>query len=122
MSVPLFDKNQGNISKAKSIYTQTQLNLQAQIISTRSEIEQAVNAFNSAYQFLTNDDSGQLEAATKVRDKIYQAYELGGKTLIEVLDAQRIYLETYRVHISGRSNYWHALYQLNAVIGKEVIR
>jgi cobalt-zinc-cadmium efflux system outer membrane protein len=57
-----------------------------------------------------------------VRDKISQAYELGGKTLLEVLDAQRTYLETYRVHISGRSSYWHSLHQLNAVIGKEVLR
>ncbi|HEY8096512.1 MAG TPA: TolC family protein, partial [Methylobacter sp.] len=68
------------------------------------------------------DDPGQLEAAKNVRDKINQAYALGGKTLIEVLDAQRVYLETYRMHITGRSNYWHSLYQLNAAIGKEILR
>jgi cobalt-zinc-cadmium efflux system outer membrane protein len=122
VSVPLFDRNQGNISKAKSVYTQTQLNLQAQKLNIHAEIEQAVNSFKSAHQFLTNDDPGQLDAAKQVRDKINQAYELGGKTLFEVLDAQRVYLETYRVHISGRSNYWHALYQLNAAIGKEVLQ
>jgi cobalt-zinc-cadmium efflux system outer membrane protein len=122
VSVPIFDRNQGNIAKAKSIKNQTQFNLQAQLVDMRAEIDQAVKTFTSSYQFLTNDDPGQLEAAINVRDKITQAYELGGKTLIEVLDAQRAYLETYRVHISGRSSYWHSLNQLNAVIGKEILR
>ncbi|MDD5273415.1 MAG: TolC family protein [Methylovulum sp.] len=122
VSVPIFDRNQGNIGKAKSVYSQTQLNLQAQLVDLRAEIDQAVKTFASAYQFLDSDDPGQLDAAKNVRDKITQAYELGGKTLIEVLDAQRAYLETYRVHISGRSSYWHSLYQLNAAMGKEILR
>lgn len=122
VSVPIFDRNQGNIAKAKSVKNQTRFNLQAQLVDLRAEIDQAVKTFASSYQFLTNDDPGQLEAAKNVRDKITQAYELGGKTLIEVLDAQRTYLETYRVHISGRSGYWHSLNQLNAAIGKEILR
>jgi cobalt-zinc-cadmium efflux system outer membrane protein len=122
ISVPIFDRNQGNIAKAKSLHVQSQLNIQAQLVDLRAEIDQAVKAFTSSYQFLTTDDPGQLDAAKNVRDKISQAYELGGKTLLEVLDAQRTYLETYRVHISGRSSYWHSLHQLNAVIGKEVLR
>ncbi len=122
VSVPIFDRNQGNIGKAKSVYSQTQLNLQAQLVDLRAEIDQAVQTFTSAYQFLSNDDPGQLDAAKNVRDKITQAYELGGKTLIEVLDAQRTYLETYRVHISGRSSYWHSLYQLNAAMGKQILQ
>jgi len=119
--VPLFDRNQGNIAKAKSVRIQTQQNLQAQLVDLRAEIDQAVKTFASAYQFITNDDPGQLDAAENVRDKINQAYELGGKTLLEVLDAQRAYLEIYKVHISGHSSYWHALYQLDAAIGKDLL-
>jgi cobalt-zinc-cadmium efflux system outer membrane protein len=119
--VPIFDRNQGNIAKAKSVQIQTQHNLRAQLVDLRAEIDQAVKTFASAYQFITYDDPGQLEAAKNVRDKIDQAYELGGKTLLEVLDAQRAYLETYKVHISGRSSYWHALYQLDAAIGKDLL-
>jgi outer membrane protein, heavy metal efflux system len=119
--VPIFDRNQGNIAKAKSVQIQTQHNLRAQLVDLRAEIDQAVKTFASAYQFITYDDPGQLEAAKNVRDKIDQAYELGGKTLLEVLDAQRAYLETYKVHVSSRSSYWHALYQLDAAIGKDLL-
>lgn len=122
MTLPLFDRNQGNIAKARSAKVQSELNLSAQLVNLRAEIEQAIKAYESAYQVLTSDDPGQLEAARQVRDKIRTAYELGGKTLMEVLDAQRTYRETYRLYIAGRSNYWHSLYALNAALGKQVLK
>ncbi|WGS85074.1 TolC family protein [Methylomonas sp. UP202] len=122
VTVPLFDRNQGNIAKARSAKVQSELNLSAQLVNLRAEIDQAIKAYESAYQVLISDDPGQLEAARNVRDKIRTAYELGGKTLMEVLDAQRTYRETYRLHIAGRSNYWHSLYALNAALGKQVLK
>lgn len=122
MAMPLFDRNQGNIAKARSAKVQAELNLSAQFVNLRAEIDQALKAYENAYQVLNSDDPGQLEAARNVRDKIRSAYELGGKTLMEVLDAQRTYRETYRLYIAGRSNYWHSLYALNAALGKQVLK
>lgn len=122
LSIPLFDRNQGNIAKARSLRVQSALNVDARMVDLRAEIEQAVQAYQTAYQVLTSDDPGQLDAARNVRDKIRTAYELGGKSLIEVLDAQRTYRETYRLHITGRSGYWHALHGLNAAVGKQVLQ
>lgn len=121
MSLPLFDRNQGNISKAKSIKAQTEQTLSAQIVALHAEIDQALKAYQNAYLVLTSDDPGQLQAARNVRDKIRTAYELGGKTLMEVLDAQRTYRETMRLYIAGRANYWHSLYALNATLGKQLL-
>lgn len=122
ISVPLFDRNQGNIAKSQSAKRQSELDLKAKQIALNEEINQAVLTYQNAYQILTNDDPGQLEAARNVRDKIRSAYELGGKTLMEVLDAQRTYRETYRLHITARSGYWHALYSLNAAVGTPVLQ
>jgi outer membrane protein, heavy metal efflux system len=122
MTVPLFDRNQGNIVKAQSVQRQTNLKLRAQLVDLRAEVEQAVKAYQTAYVTVTTDDPAQLKVAENVRDKIRTAYELGGKPLIEVLDAQRAYRDTYRLYITGRSSYWHALYQLNAAIGKQTLK
>jgi cobalt-zinc-cadmium efflux system outer membrane protein len=122
LTLPLFDRNQGNIAKARSLHVQSALNVDARLVDLRAEIEQAVQAYQTAYQVLTSDDPGQLDAARNVRDKIRTAYELGGKSLMEVLDAQRAYRETFRLHITGRSGYWHALYGLNAALGKQVLQ
>lgn len=122
MHLPVFDRNQGNIAKAKSLKSQAEHNLTAQLVSLRAEILEAVKNFEAARDALMIDDPGQLDAARKVRDKIRAAYELGGKPLIDVLDAQRAYRETFRLHIASRSSYWHSLYALNAAIGKQVLR
>ena len=122
LSLPLFDRNQGNIAKAQSVRLQATFNLRAQLVNLRSEVEQAVQAYRAAYVTVTADDPEQLKAAANVRDKIKMAYELGGRPLIEVLDAQRAYRDTYRLYITGRSGYWHALHRLNAAIGKQVLQ
>lgn len=122
VTMPLFDRNQGNIVKAQSVLRQTSLALQAQLVDLRAEIEQAVKEYQTVYETVTTDDPARLKAAENVRDKIRAAYELGGKPLIEVLDAQRAYRETYRLYITGRSQYWHALHRLNAAIGRQVLR
>ncbi|MDF9393582.1 MULTISPECIES: TolC family protein [Methylococcus] len=122
MRLPVFDRNQGNITKARSLKSQAEHNLTAQLVSLRAEILEAVKNFEAARDALLIDDPGQLDAARNVRDKIRAAYELGGKPLIDVLDAQRAYRETFRLHIVSRSSYWHSLYALNAAIGKQVLR
>ena len=122
MSLPIFDRNQGNIARAESVMTQSGFNLMAQQVDLRSEIEQAVNAFQTAHDALLYDDPGQIEAAKQVRDKIRIAFELGGKPLIDVLDSQRSFRDTFRLHVVARSAYWHAFYGLNAAIGKQVLQ
>lgn len=122
MTVPIFDRNQGNIAKAQSSKVQAQHNLRAQLVSLQAEIDQAVTAFQTAYDTLTIDAPGQLEAARKLRDKIHTAYQLGEKNLSEVLSTQRSYRDTFRLYIIDRSTYWHSLYALNATIGKQVLK
>ncbi|MGI9211653.1 MAG: TolC family protein [Methylococcaceae bacterium] len=121
-SVPLFDRNQGNIARAQSLNTQAELDQKTREVALKAEVEQTLNAYKAAFETLSTDDPGQLEAARTVRDKIRAAYELGGKTLIEVMDAQRTYRETYRLHIAGRSDYWHSFHALNAALAKQVLQ
>jgi cobalt-zinc-cadmium efflux system outer membrane protein len=122
LSVPLFDRNQGNIAKARSTEAQTALNLQSQLLDLRAEVEQAVDAFRAAYANVTSLDPEQLKAARNVRDKIEAGYKAGGRTLLELLDAEKAYRDANRTYILGQSTYWHALHKLNAAVGKQVLR
>lgn len=122
VSVPILDRNQGNIMKAEATRAQVGYNLQTQFVALRAEIEQAVLEFRVAHANVTADDPEQLKTARSVRDRIEAAYKAGGRPLIEVLDAERAYRETYRLYIQGRSGYWHSLYKLNAAIGQQVLK
>jgi outer membrane protein, heavy metal efflux system len=120
-TLPVFDRNQGNRMKAQSVAAQNRLNLQAGTVDLRAEIEQVVQEFQTAHQNAIAIAQEQLKLAADVRDSITKAYEVGGRALIEVLDAQRNYRETYRLYISSRANYWRSLYQFSAAIGKQVM-
>jgi cobalt-zinc-cadmium efflux system outer membrane protein len=122
VSIPLFDRNQGNVAKARSAEAQTALNLQSQLNDLRAEVEQAVDAFRVAHANVTVNDPEELRTARSVQEKIEAGYKAGRRTLLEVLDAERAYRDAYRTYIGGQSAYWHSLYKLNAAAGKQVLR
>ncbi|MGA2032732.1 MAG: TolC family protein, partial [Thermoguttaceae bacterium] len=105
VTIPLFDRNQGNINKAESVLAQTYFNLQAQMIQVRAEIEQAVAEFQAARNDVTLVGPQQLQTARSVRDRTQAAYQAGGMSLLEVLDSERAYRDTYRTYIMGQSAY-----------------
>jgi cobalt-zinc-cadmium efflux system outer membrane protein len=119
-TLPVFDRNQGNRAKAQSVAVQNQLNLRAGVVDLRAEIEEAVQEFKTAYQNAGAVADEQLRRAGEVRDSITKAYEAGGRTLTDVLDAQRSYRDTYRLYITNRANYWRSLYKFSAAVGKQV--
>jgi cobalt-zinc-cadmium efflux system outer membrane protein len=120
-TLPVFDRNQGNRAKAQSVAAQNNLNLEAAVVDLRAEIEQVVQEFRTAHRTATAVAQQQLKVAGEVRDSITKAYEAGGRPLIDVLDAQRNYRETYRLYISSRANYWRSLYKFSAAVGKQVM-
>ncbi len=121
-AVPLFDRNQGNIHKAQSVATQAALNLQAQLAQLHAEIKQAVAEFESAKDDATSTGPEQFRTARSVRDRTEAGFRAGGKTLLEVIDAENAYRDTHRSYILAQSAYWHTLHRLNAAIGKQVLR
>jgi cobalt-zinc-cadmium efflux system outer membrane protein len=122
MALPFFDRNQGNRAKSQSVLAQNTLNLETGLTDLRAEIVQVVQDFQTSYQTATAVAGEQLKAATEVLNSITKAYEdAKGRSLLDVLDAQRNYRETYRLYISSRANYWRASYRYNAALGKQVL-
>jgi cobalt-zinc-cadmium efflux system outer membrane protein len=120
MTLPVFDRNQGNIAKAKSTLAQNAFNLEAGLVDLRSEIVEVVQEFRTAYRNAGAVGEEQVRLARDVRDAIEKAYQAGGRTFLEVLDAEREYRETYRTYINNRANYWRAVYRFSSAIGKQV--
>jgi cobalt-zinc-cadmium efflux system outer membrane protein len=120
MTLPLFDRNQGNRAKAASAVSQANYDLQTGLLDLRAEIEQAVQALRAARQNAASVAQDELRLAAQVRDSISKAYELGGRPLLDMLDAERNYRDTYRIFVSSRADYWRALYSYNSAIGEQI--
>jgi cobalt-zinc-cadmium efflux system outer membrane protein len=121
VTLPFFDRNQGNIAKARSVRTQNTFNLEAGLVDLRAEIVEAVQEFRTAYQNAGAVAEEQVRLAREVRDSIEKSFQAGGRTLLEVLDAEREYRDTYRTYIMNRANYWRALYRFNSAVGRQVL-
>jgi cobalt-zinc-cadmium efflux system outer membrane protein len=120
MEMPFFNRNQGNRLKADSVAVQNRFNLQAGLADLLAEVTQTAKEFEIAHKSATAISQEQLELARSVRERITKGYQFGGKSIIDVFDAQRSYQDTYRNYINSRANYWRSLYRFSSVIGKQI--
>ena len=117
MSLPLFDRNQGNRAKAVALVNENSFKLRSFELELRAEIEAIEQELLATRQIAELVADEQLQLAAQVRDSINTAYEAGGRPLLDVLDAQRNYRETYRLYITSRAHYWKTVRRFDAALG-----
>ena len=120
MTLPFFDRNQGNRAKTASVTVQNRFQLQAGTVDLRAEVVQAGQDLRTAAANSRAVANDQLQLAQGLRESLTRAYEGGNRSVLEVLDAQRNYRDTYRLFITGRASYGRAAARYNAVLGKQV--
>lgn len=118
-SLPWHDKNQGNRMKARSVLAQSHGELRLGLVDLRAEVEQAIVDYQLAVRNSRAIARDQLQLARDVRESISTAYNAGGKTLLDFLDAQRNFRETFRLYNTSRADYWRAVVRLIAATGKQ---
>ncbi|MFN7588678.1 MAG: TolC family protein [Planctomycetota bacterium] len=121
-SLPLFDRNQGNIAAAASMLRQAQLELEVRTIAVRAEVAQALRDFQAARASATIVDQTALQAARSARDGIESARALGSRTLLEVLDARAAYREVQREQVRARTELQRAANRLRAIVASDTLR
>jgi cobalt-zinc-cadmium efflux system outer membrane protein len=119
--LPIFNRNQGEIARARFAITQSQ------------ELEKAANGqaltdVYDAYQGLRSNDkvvllyiSKYLDAATRSRDISEYAYRHGGLSLLNFLDAERSYRATQLAYRQALASYLLALEQLRQAVGTRAL-
>jgi cobalt-zinc-cadmium efflux system outer membrane protein len=119
-SLPAFDRNQGGIAAAEADIFEADATIAALQLELSSELEQALRTLAAAQEILASFDADAMRSAESARNTIEEAYGLGGRTLLELLDAQQVYRDVYREHVFARSEYMRAIHRLNAIVGEEV--
>src|SRR5271157_3811385 len=120
--LPIFNRNQGEIARARFVITQAQ----EQEKATRG---QALTDVYDAYQGLRSNDkvvllyiSTYLDVATRSRDISEYAYRHGGASLLNFLDAERSYRATQLAYRQALASYLLALEQLREAVGVRALQ
>jgi len=118
MTLPLTDRNQGNIRKAQAHLQEYRLIYQGDRADALADVEASVASYTDAVEHLTQFNTPEtLKAAHDLRKDMEAAYRAGTRKLIEMLDAQKAYRDRLAHVIEFESTYWRTLNQLNAAVG-----
>lgn len=119
--LPIFNRNQGNIAQTRFAITQAQE-------LEKGAGDQVLTDVHDAYVTLRENDtivvlyrSGYLDAAVKAREIEKFAYEHGGASLLDWLNAERTYRVTELAYRQALASYLTALEQLREAVGSRTL-
>lgn len=113
--VPVFNRNQGEVSRARVQVTQTEARVRALERDVTEEVSTAYADYTLARDTLATIEGRMLADARAVRTATDYAYRRGEASLIELLDAQRAFDDTMRSYTDARAQYARSAYALDAL-------
>jgi cobalt-zinc-cadmium efflux system outer membrane protein len=117
-SLPLTNRNQGNIRKAQSVAREMQFTYQADRAEALAEVESTLADYEDAVEDLTQNNSPvTLKAAIDLWKEMAAAYRAGERRLVDLLDAHWAYRERLAHNVEFEATYLRKLNKLNMVVG-----
>jgi len=104
VSIPIFDKNQGEIQKSKYYVDQSKVLMQQKELEVKKTIFTALENYKLNKSNMTNTVSMVLKAST-VLNTVRYSYLKGNTSILDFLEAQRSMLETQRMYYESVYNY-----------------
>ncbi|MFZ0738320.1 MAG: TolC family protein [Candidatus Acidiferrales bacterium] len=115
--LPIFDRNQGEIARARYAITQSQENQKAAQEQVLTDVLDAYEGLQTNDQIILLYRSGYLDQAQQSRDISEYAYKHGAASLLDFLDAERSYRAVQLAYRQSLASYGLAVEQLREAVG-----
>jgi cobalt-zinc-cadmium efflux system outer membrane protein len=124
LNIPLrlFDRNQGEKLRTQLDIERNQRLLNAAQSQIFGDVDSAYATLNSNVSLLRPFKQKYLQQATRVRDTVAFAYQHGGASLLDFLNAQSEYRSVQLNYVNLIGSYLGAANQLNLAVGREVVQ
>jgi cobalt-zinc-cadmium efflux system outer membrane protein len=124
VSIPLrvFDKNQGEKKRTQIDIDRNQRLTEAAGNQVFSDVDSAYTQVVSDVALLNPYKEKYNDQSTRVRDTVTYAYQHGGASLLDMLNAQSDYRTVQLAYLQLIGSYLDAVAQLNLAVGREVIQ
>jgi cobalt-zinc-cadmium efflux system outer membrane protein len=117
VSLPLTNRNQGNIFKARAREAEMRHVYMADRADALAEVETAVLNYEDAVEHLGFNSPETLKAAHDLRKDMETAYRAGDRRLAEMLLAHQAYRDRLAHVVEFASDYHRMLNRLNVAVG-----
>ncbi|HEX8817527.1 MAG TPA: TolC family protein [Terriglobales bacterium] len=123
VSIPLriFDRNQGEKLHTKLDITRNEKLRDAAQAQVLSDVDSGYATVSSNVVLLRPYKAKYLQQAVRVRDTVFFAYQNGGASLLDFLNAQSDYRSVQLNYVNLIGSYLTAAAQLNMAVGREVV-
>jgi cobalt-zinc-cadmium efflux system outer membrane protein len=118
--LPVFNKNQGEIERARQEQQQIQARIKAAEAGVQDEVRNAWVQYNTARELLASIEHDLLDQARDVRSTMEYSYRRGEASLVEFLDAQRAFNDARQSYNDARADFARSLYTIDSISGKAV--
>jgi cobalt-zinc-cadmium efflux system outer membrane protein len=124
VNIPLriFDRNQGEKARTELDIRKNQREKDAAEAQVFSDVDSAYATVISTVTLLKTYKTTYLDLASSVRDTVAFAYNRGGATLLDYLDAEKNYRDVRLAYTNLVGSFLTAGGQLNMAVGQEVIQ
>jgi cobalt-zinc-cadmium efflux system outer membrane protein len=119
--LPLYNRNQGNIDRARINVTQTQQQLA--LIERRlvTEVQQALGEYVASGRIVERIRVHVLPGLKRTYEKRQELFREGEISKFVFLDAQRKYNDTVKAYLDSAARHRRSMLDLNTVIGQRIM-
>jgi len=118
--LPLFNRNQGEVERARQETRQIEARIRALEADVSNEVQAAYETYVASRDVVDTIEAQMLTPAREVRATTEYSYRRGEASFIEFLDAIRAFNETMQSYNEARAAYARSLYTLDSVSGVSV--
>lgn len=124
ISIPLriFDRNQGQKQLTKIDIGRNEQLRDATEAQVFNDVNSAYVTLVSTLNLLRPYKTKYLKLASDVRDRMSFAYQNGGASFLDFLDAEKSYRDTHLAYLNLIGSYLTAAAQMNMAVGREVLQ
>lgn len=120
LPLPIFDHNQANIGRAQLDEKRSENEARRLFSIIHREVAEAVRRTERGHRLLNVFEGGMLDKAETSLRVAEKSYRAGAISLLELLEAQRTYLETRAQYVRAQHDYRQAIVDVMHAISGEV--
>jgi outer membrane protein, heavy metal efflux system len=117
IDLPVFDRNQGEIAKARFAITQAEEQATETAQQVNTDVVDAWASLRSNDEIIQLYQGGYVDQAKQSRDITEYAYKRGAASLLDFLDAERTYRSNQLAYRQALASYMTALEQMRQAVG-----
>jgi cobalt-zinc-cadmium efflux system outer membrane protein len=118
----IFDRNQGEKARTQVDISRSERLRDAAQAQVFNDVDSAYYTVVQNVNLLKPYKSKYLTMAVAIRDRVAFAYQNGGASLLDFLDAQKAYRDTRFAYVTLIGSYLDAAAQMNMAAGREVVQ